>query len=430
MIERYSRELIKKVWENQNKFQKWLDVELAACTAHHTLGNIPTADYDLILQKANFNVDRIDEIETEINHDVIAFLTNVAEYIGPSSRYVHLGLTSSDVVDTAFSLLIQDAGQILMDDISKFLDILKKQAHLYQLTPMMGRTHGVHAEPLTLGLKLTVWYAEMQRNQERLKDALETVRVGKISGAVGNYAHISPEVEKIVCKQLNLTISPASSQILQRDRHAQFMTTLAIIGGSLEKIATEIRSLQKTECNEIQEPFSKKQKGSSAMPHKKNPIICERVAGLARVLRGYAMTALENQSLWHERDISHSSTERVIFPDATILLDYMFYKLTDVIAGMTVNEAQMQENLGRSYHVFYSQQLLLKLIDKGMLREDAYRVVQQNALDSFERHVPFDQNIRKDDRITQILTDSELNDIFNFQKYTQNIPFIFDRVYS
>jgi adenylosuccinate lyase len=295
---------------------------------------------------------------------------------------------------------------------------------------MMGRTHGVHAEPLTLGLKLAVWYAEMQRNQARLIASLDNLQVGKISGAVGNYAHISPEVEKIVCERLGLKAACASSQILQRDRHADFMTTLAIISGSLEKMATEIRALQKTEFNEIQEPFGKGQKGSSAMPHKKNPIICERVTGLARVIRGYALTALENQALWHERDISHSSTERVIFPDATILLDYMFYKFTDVIANMQVNQDNMIKNMGCSYNVYYSQQLLLKLIEKGMLRETAYRLVQKNALHSFENKINFDENIGKDAEINQVLSKTELAEIFDFSKYTKNIDYIFDRTFK
>lgn len=429
MIERYSRQAIQKIWSDHTKFQKWLDVELAACYAHHQLGAISSKDYKTITQKACFQVPRILEIENEVHHDVIAFLTNLAEHIGPASRYVHLGLTSSDVVDTAFSLQIQDAGKILLADIRLFLKVLKKQAFAYQLTPMMGRTHGVHAEPLTLGLKLTLWYSEMTRHEKRLLDALEMLRVGKISGAVGNYAHLSPEIEKVVCKKLGLAVSPVSSQILQRDRHAQFMTTLALIGGSLEKIATEIRALQKTEFNELQEPFSKKQKGSSAMPHKRNPIICERVSGLARVIRGYALTAMENQALWHERDISHSSTERVIFPDSTILLDYMFAKLTDVIEGMTVNEAQMKENIGRSYHVFYSQQLLLKLVEKGMLREEAYRLVQENALYAFDHQVTFDSVILKDKRISGVLSKKELAELFDFSQYTRHIETIYSRVF-
>ena len=430
MIPRYTREKIKAVWEPENRFQKWLDVELAACYAHMKEGTIPEKDYQIIEEKAGFDVKRIDEIEAEVHHDVIAFLTSVAEHIGESSRYVHLGLTSSDVVDTAFSMLIQDAGQILKEGLDKLMSAMEKRAKEHQLTPMMGRTHGVHAEPLTFGLKMTVWYEEMKRNKARLDEALEQTRVGKLSGAVGNYAHMPPKIEQVVCERVGLVPSKASTQTLQRDRHAHFMTTLAIIAGTLEKIATEIRALQKTEMNEVIEPFAKGQKGSSAMPHKRNPIVCERVTGLARVIRGYAVTAMENQALWHERDISHSSTERVIFPDATIALDYMLDKMTTVIAGMQVNEAQMKENLGKSYDVYYSQQLLLQLVNKGLLREKAYRVVQRNAHAAFDERISFEEKIREDKEITDILNQDELSQIFNFEKYTNHIPDIYETVYN
>ncbi len=430
MINRYSREPMKAVWEPHNKFQKWMDVEIAACKAHVEMGTIPWDDVNIIIEKAQFDVKRIDEIEAEIHHDVIAFLTNVAEHVGPSSRYVHLGLTSSDVVDTAFSMLIQDAGALLLNAIDDFQTELKKQADTHKFTPAMGRTHGVHAEPTTLGLKLTVFYEEMKRNRERLVQAMAQTKVGKLSGAVGNYAHMSPAVEKRVCELLDLEPSKASTQILQRDRHAHFITTLAIIAGTLDKLATEIRALQKTELNEILEPFSDKQKGSSAMPHKKNPILCERVSGLSRTIRGYALTALENQNLWHERDISHSSAERIIFPDATINLDYMFSIMTRVIKGMTVNVDQMAINIKRSYNVFYSQQLLLKLIDKGMLREDAYRVVQKNAHEAFNSGTLFDDRIREDNRITETLSDAEISEIFSLQKYMAYVDFIYQNVYE
>jgi adenylosuccinate lyase len=429
MIQRYSREKMNDIWGAQNKFQKWLEVEIAACKAHVILGNIPKEDCEQIEKKAKFNVNRISEIESEIHHDVIAFLTNLAENIGDSSRFVHLGLTSSDVVDTAFSLLVKDAGKILLEDIDQFMTALKEQAEKYKYTLTMGRTHGVHAEPTTFGLKIAVWYEEMKRNRDRLLRALENINIGLVSGAVGNYAHMPPKLESLVCEELGLAPSPVSTQILQRDRHAEFMTTVAIIGGTLEKVATEIRALQKTEFNEVLEPFSKKQKGSSAMPHKKNPIICERVTGLARVLRGYALTAMENQNLWHERDISHSSTERVIFPDATIALDYMFGLITKVIQGMVVNEDQMKENISRSYNIFYSQQLLLKLIEKGMLREDAYRVVQKNAMESFKNREMFDDKIRNDDFIKQKVTEKELDELFSLEKYSNNADFIFKRVF-
>ncbi len=430
MIKRYSRPEMAQVWEPENKFQKWMDVELAACKAHVTLGNIPNEAYQVIKDKADFNVERIDEIESEIHHDVIAFLTCVAEYVGENSRFVHLGLTSSDVVDTAFSLLIQDAGKILLRDIDVLLTSLKEKANQYKYTLTMGRTHGVHAEPTTLGLKLTIWYEEMKRNKARLIKALDTTNVGKISGAVGNYAHMPPKLEALVCDELQLNIAPVSTQVLQRDRHAEFITTLSIIGGTLEKMAVEIRGLQKTEFNEILEPFSKKQKGSSAMPHKKNPIICERVTGLARVLRGYAVTAMENQALWHERDISHSSTERIIFPDATVSLDYMFGLMAKVIDGMTVNEEQMKQNIAKSYNVFFSQQLLLQMVQKGMLREDAYRIVQRNAHAAFDEQILFDDKIKNEPQIKDLFTDQELSELFSFSPYTKHADEIFDRVYG
>ncbi len=430
MIKRYSRPSMAAVWEPENKFQKWLDVELAACKAHVVLDNIPESAYKVIVEKAAFNVERIDEIESEIHHDVIAFLTCVAEYVGDESRFVHLGLTSSDVVDTAFSLLIQDAGQILLHDINVLLSSLKEKANQYKYTLTMGRTHGVHAEPTTLGLKLTIWYEEMKRNKDRLTQALLTTNVGKISGAVGNYAHMPPKLESLVCKELGLSIAPVSTQVLQRDRHAEFMSTLAIIAGTLEKMAVEIRSLQKTEMNEVLEPFSKKQKGSSAMPHKKNPIICERVTGLSRVIRGYAITAFENQALWHERDISHSSTERIIFPDATTSLDYMFGLMTKVIDGMTVNEDQMKLNISKSYNVFFSQKLLLRMVQKGMLREEAYRIVQRNAHAAFDEKVLFDDKIKSEPKIKNLFSDDELDELFSFAPYTKHADDIFDRVYS
>ena len=430
MIKRYSRKNMSNVWTQENKFKKWMDVEIAACKAHVTLGNIPEKSYQTIVEKADFNVARIDEIESEVHHDVIAFLTCVAEYIGDDSRFVHLGLTSSDVVDTAFSLLIQESGQILLADIDTLMAALKEKANQYKYTLTMGRTHGVHAEPTTLGLKLTIWYEEMKRNKARLIDALETTNVGKISGAVGNYAHMPPKLEALVCEELSLNIAPVSTQVLQRDRHATFISTIAIIGGTLEKMAVEIRGLQKTEFNEVLEPFSEKQKGSSAMPHKKNPIICERVTGLARVMRGYALTAMENQALWHERDISHSSTERIIFPDATIGLDYMFGLMTKVISGMRVNEDQMKQNISKSYNVFFSQKLLLRMVQKGMLREDAYRIVQKNAHAAFDEQILFDDKIKNEPTIKDLFSDDELDELFSFAPYTMHADEIYGRVYG
>jgi adenylosuccinate lyase len=430
MINRYSREKIRKIWELENKFQKWMQVELAACKAHVDLGNISPEQLDDIESKANFNVDRILEIESEIHHDVIAFLTCVAEYVGPNSRLIHLGLTSSDVVDTAFSLLIQDAGAVLLEDITELQAVIKEQALEHKLTLCMGRTHGVHAEPTTLGLKLTIWYEELNRHRDRLTASLERLKVGKISGAVGNYAHMPPRLESLVCKFIGLEPAKISTQILQRDRHAEFISVCGLIGGTLEKIAVEIRSLQKTEFNEVLEPFSSKQKGSSAMPHKKNPIICERISGLSRTLRGYVLTGMENQALWHERDISHSSAERIIFPDATVCLDYMFSLTTKVIKGMRVNKDSMLENIGRSYNVFLSQQLLLRMVEKGMLRETAYRIVQRNAHEAFDERVLFNDKIKEDKDVSEHFTEEELNQLFSFDRYTEHVDEIFDRIYS
>ena len=430
MITRYSREKIRKIWDSETKFQKWLDVELAACKAHVELGNITPAQLTDIESKAAFKVDRILEIESEIHHDVIAFLTCVAEYVGPNSRLIHLGLTSSDVVDTAFSLLIQDAGAVLLEDIAELQAVIKEQAMTHKFTLCMGRTHGVHAEPTTLGLKLTIWYEELNRHRDRLVSSLDRLRVGKISGAVGNYAHMPPKLEELVCKYLNLEPAKISTQILQRDRHAEFISVVGIIGGTLEKIAVEIRGLQKTEFNEILEPFSSSQKGSSAMPHKKNPIICERITGLSRTLRGYVITALENQALWHERDISHSSAERIIFPDSTACLDYMFGLATNVIKNMRVNEKAMQENIGRSYNVFLSQQLLLRMVEKGMLREEAYRIVQRNAHASFDERILFNDKIKEDPAVSKLFTDDELEKLFSFGRYTEHVDEIYNRIYS
>lgn len=419
-----------KIWSPESKFQRWLDVELAACHVQHQLGAIPHSDYETIVAKAGFDCNRIDQIESEIHHDVIAFLTSVAEIVGPSSRYIHLGLTSSDVVDTAFSLMIQDAGQLLLRDIDTLMATIQPIALTHRHTLLMGRTHGVHAEPTTLGLKLTIWYDELKRNRLRLLDALDQLRVGKISGAVGNYAHLSPSVEEAVCDCLGLRVAPISTQIIQRDRHAHLMSILAIMAGTLETIATEIRALQKTECNELLEPFGKSQKGSSAMPHKRNPILCERVAGLSRTIRGYAVAAFENQNLWHERDISHSSVERIILPDATVTLDYMFGIMTSVIQNMEINTNQMQENIERSYFVFYSQQVLLELVKTGMTREDAYRLVQSIAMTAVQKRTSFIDLVRANEDIATHLTTSELDAVFNMEKYTQNVGVIFDRVYS
>ncbi|MBU0581029.1 MAG: adenylosuccinate lyase [Candidatus Margulisbacteria bacterium] len=430
MIDRYSLPKMKAIFDAQNKFQTWLDIELAACEAYVKLGNISRADFNTIKNKAKFSIKRIDEIEKTTNHDVIAFLTNVAENVGPASRFVHLGLTSSDVVDTALSLIMKEAIQILEEDVLVFMKVLKKRALQTKNMVMIGRTHGIHAEPMTFGLKLVLWYEEMKRNLKRLAEARENIAVGKISGAVGTYANISPKVEAFVCKKLGLEPSPISTQVLQRDRHAQFMTTIAIVAGSLEKFATEIRNLQRTDLTEAAEPFGKGQKGSSAMPHKRNPITCERVAGLARVIRGYSVTAMENMALWHERDITHSSAERIIVGDACILLDYMLQIFTKVVEGLEVYPENMRANLYKYGGIVFSQRLLLTLINKGMTREDAYKLVQRNALRARDENGSFKDNVLGDEKIMTKVKPEEIAKIFEVKYHLKNIDLIFKRVFK
>lgn len=430
MIKRYTRKEMEFVWSDQSKFDNWLAVEIAACEAHVELGNIKQSVVDIIKANAAFNVERIKEIESEIHHDVIAFLTNLAENIGPESRFVHMGLTSTDVVDTAFCLQIQAAGKLLMRGLEQVLEKLEIQAKANKTTLQMGRTHGVHAEPLSFGLKLTVWYSEMQRNYERLRVALAGLAVGKLSGAVGNYANLDPDIERLVCQKLSLTPASASTQTLQRDRHAHFMTTLAIIAGSLEKMATEFRALQKTEFGEVYEPFDKLQKGSSAMPHKKNPILGERITGLSRLIRSYALTALENQALWHERDISHSSAERVIFPDATIALDYALSLMIRILDGLVVCDDRMMANINGSNRIFFSQPLLLVLVNAGLTREDAYRLVQKQAMRAHEDNIDFQEAIMSDESIMNHVTHEQINDVFSFDRYTKNIDKIYQQIYK
>ncbi|MDD5457064.1 MAG: adenylosuccinate lyase [Candidatus Margulisbacteria bacterium] len=430
MIERYSRKELTRIWTLENKFSKWLDIEIAACEAHVKLGNIPKKALDIIKKKASFSVKRIDDIEKTTNHDVIAFLTNVAEEVGPESRYIHLGLTSSDVVDTAFSLLIKEAASVLQKDIEELLVVLKKKANEYKKTMMMGRTHGVHAEPTTLGLKFALWYTEMQRNQSRLESAIHDISVGKISGAVGTYANIDPFIEQYVCKKLGLAADKISTQIVQRDRHAYFMSVLAVIAGSLEKFTTEIRALQKTEFNELEEGFRKGQKGSSAMPHKRNPITCERISGLARVMRGNMLVSMENICLWHERDISHSSAERIIFPDSTILLDYMLVKFTDILEELVVHEDNMLRNLDLLGGAVFSQQLLLKLVEKGSSREEAYALVQKAAMETRDKGLKFQAVIGKSKEINKLLAEKEIKQIFDYRYHLKNVDDIFKKVFG
>jgi adenylosuccinate lyase len=430
MIERYSLPKMKAIFELQNKFQVWQNIELAACEIQSKMGKIPRADLQIIKKKAKFSISRINELERTTNHDVIAFLTNLAENIGPSSRFVHLGLTSSDVVDTALSVIIKEALEILEHDVANLMKVIKKRAQQTKNMVMIGRTHGIHAEPMTFGLKLALWYEELKRNRQRLAEAREIIAVGKISGAVGTYANISPRVEVYVCEKLGMKSSPISTQVLQRDRHAQVMTTLAILAGSLEKFATEIRNLQRTDLAEAAEPFGKGQKGSSAMPHKKNPITCERVAGLARVIRGYALTALENQALWHERDITHSSTERVIIPDAFILLDYMLQTFEKVVTGLEVYPENMRNNLFKYGGIVFSQRLLLLLIDKGLTREDAYALVQKNALHARDNNGSFKDNVLNDTKIVDKVSTKEIEGIFDVKYHLKNVDLIYRRVFK
>lgn len=428
MIERYSLPEMSAIWSLKNKFQKWLDIEIAACKANQKLGKIPVKDLKAIKKKAKFDVARINEIEKETNHDVIAFLTNLAENIGPSSRFVHLGLTSSDIGDTANSMLLKEAAELLEKDVDEFIKILQKKALEYKNVIMIGRTHGIHAEPTTFGLKLLLWYEEMKRNKVRLENAKKNISVGKLSGAVGTYSNIDPKVEDYVCKKLALTPCAVATQIIQRDRHAEFISTLAVIAGSLDKFATEIRLLQKTDTSEAAEPFGKGQKGSSAMPHKRNPIICERVCGLARVIRGYALTSLENISLWHERDISHSSAERVIFADATIALNYMFSLIKKVVSGIEIYPERMKKNMDAYGGIIFSQRVLLSLVNKGITREQAYKLVQRNALAARDNDGSFRNNITTDKDVLKFISKNDLLKLFDYEYTVRNIDSIFKKV--
>ncbi|MBF0507340.1 MAG: adenylosuccinate lyase [Deltaproteobacteria bacterium] len=430
MIERYTRSNMGHIWALENKYRKWLEVELAVVRAMAELGMIPRSAATEIALKAAFDVKRIDEIEQVTKHDVIAFTTNLAENIGPSSRYVHMGMTSSDVLDTGFALQLREAMDILIDDVLALKEAIKDRAFEHKETLMIGRSHGIHAEPITFGLKLAVWYDEMARNETRLRQAREVINYGMVSGAVGTFANIPPKVEELVCQELRLTPAPASTQILQRDRHAQYFTTLAIVAGTLEKMSVEIRHLQRTEVMEAEEPFSQGQKGSSAMPHKRNPIGSENISGLSRLIRSYAMAALENEALWHERDISHSSVERVIGPDSTILLDYMLNRITGLIKRLVVYPDRMRENLDRTKGLFFSQQVLLALIDKGCIREDAYALVQAKAMKSWETQADFKELLAADPDITRFLNREELDHLFDLAYHLKHVDTVFKRVFG
>ncbi|MBG9447958.1 adenylosuccinate lyase [Cytobacillus firmus] len=428
MIERYTRPEMGAIWTEENRFQAWLEVEILACEAWAELGDIPKEDVQKIRENASFNIDRIKEIEEETRHDVVAFTRAVSETLGEERKWVHYGLTSTDVVDTALSYLIKQANDILLKDIERFVEILKNKAQEHKHTVMMGRTHGVHAEPTTFGLKLALWYEEMKRNLDRFKEAAAGVEFGKISGAVGTYANIDPFVEKYVCEKLGIQPAPISTQTLQRDRHAHYMGALALVATSIEKFATEIRGLQKSETREVEEFFAKGQKGSSAMPHKRNPIGSENMTGMARVIRGYMMTAYENVALWHERDISHSSAERIILPDATIALNYMLNRFGNIVKNLTVFPENMKRNMDRTLGLIYSQRVLLALIDKGMTREEAYDTVQPRAMEAWEKQVQFRSLIEQDETITSKLSEAEIDDCFDYNYHIKHVDTIFDRL--
>ncbi|MGN7176943.1 adenylosuccinate lyase [Paenibacillus sp. FSL R5-0490] len=428
MIERYTRPEMGAIWTEENRFKAWLEVEILACEAWAELGDIPKEDVQKIRENASFNINRIKEIEEETRHDVVAFTRAVSETLGEERKWVHYGLTSTDVVDTALSYVIKQANDILLKDIERFVEILKNKAQEHKHTVMMGRTHGVHAEPTTFGLKLALWYEEMKRNLDRFKEAAAGVEFGKISGAVGTYANIDPFVEKYVCEKLGIQPAPISTQTLQRDRHAHYMGALALVATSIEKFATEIRGLQKSETREVEEFFAKGQKGSSAMPHKRNPIGSENMTGMARVIRGYMMTAYENVALWHERDISHSSAERIILPDATIALNYMLNRFGNIVKNLTVFPENMKRNMDRTLGLIYSQRVLLALIDKGMTREEAYDTVQPRAMEAWEKQVQFRSLIEQDVTITSKLSEAEIDDCFDYNYHIKHVDTIFDRL--
>ena len=430
MIPRYSREAMAAVWEPENRFRKWLQIEIWACEAMAKKGEIPSAALQVIKKRAGFDIRRIEAIEKVVKHDVIAFLTAVGERIGPEARYLHWGLTSSDVLDTSLAMLLVESAKILEDDLRTFLGVLKRRAYEHRWTPMIGRTHGMHAEPITFGLTLALWYAEMERNLQRLGHAKETIGYGKISGAVGTYAHLSPAVEAYVCRKCGLKPAPISTQVIQRDRHAEFFTTLALIASSVEKIALEIRHLQRTEVAEAEEPFSEGQKGSSAMPHKRNPIGSENLMGLARVVRSNAFAALENVALWHQRDISHSSVERIIGPDSTILLDYMLDRISQLVDHLVVYPEAMKGNLGRTRGLIFSEGVMLRLVQKGLSREEAYSLVQKVAFRSLQEGKEFQAVLRQDSSILRHLKSKEIQECFEQSHALRYVNAIFRRVFQ
>ncbi|MCH8326210.1 MAG: adenylosuccinate lyase [Bacteroidetes bacterium] len=428
MIARYTRPKMGKIWEDQFKYETWLKIEILVCEARAAAGDIPKEDVQTIKDKANFEVERILEIEETTKHDVIAFLTNVAEYVGPTSRHIHYGMTSSDILDTTLSYQMKEAGEILLKQLIELKNALKVRAKELKYTVCVGRTHGIHAEPTSMGLKFAIWFEESKRNITRLKNAIGTISVGQISGVVGTFEHLSPDVEKYVCKKLGLEPASVSTQIIQRDRHAEYLTTLSIIGASLEKIALEVRHLQRTEVLEAEEYFSKGQKGSSAMPHKRNPIVSEKICGLARLLRSNAMASLENIALWHERDISHSSVERVIIPDSTITLNYMLHLMIDLVNKLIIYPENMKANLNLTRGLVLSQTVLLHLVDKGLSREQAYKLVQTAAMDVWQdKNKNLRDELIKSEEIKKYISIDEMDNIFNNKNMLKNIDLIFAR---
>src|SRR3989304_5592137 len=430
MIERYTRREMAKIWESENKFRKWLQVEILACEAWARLGKIPQKALNNIKAKADFDIKRIDEIEKTVKHDVISFLTAVAEFVGTDSRHIHRGLTSSDILDTSLAILLREAADLIITDIRKLMDAIKNRAFEHKDTVMIGRSHGIHAEPITFGLKMALWYEEMRRNLARMERAREIISYGKLSGAVGTFANIPPSVEEYVCKKLGLKPAPVSTQIIQRDRHAEYFTTLPIIASSLDKFSQEIRLLQRTEVREAEEYFSPGQKGSSAMPHKRNPVLSENLSGLARLMRSYAVASLEDVALWHERDISHSSVERVIGPDATILMDFMLHRFTGLVEKLIVYPDMMLKNLEMTKGLIFSQMVLLRLVEKGVSREGAYAIVQRNAMKSWELDRDFKKLLFEDGEVMSYLEPQELESLFKNENFIKHVDFIFDRIFG
>jgi adenylosuccinate lyase len=430
VIKRYSRPQVSLLWEDEARFRYWLDVELAVCEAWANLRRIPKKALKNIRERASFDAKRIDEIEAEVKHDVIAFLTSVAEHVGPDSRYIHLGLTSSDVLDTAFALQLRDSSRMIIKGMGSYMEALKEKAFEHKDLPMAGRSHGIHAEPITFGLKLASFYEEMKRNLIRMQRARDGISYGKLSGAVGTFSSIDPRVEVLALKRLGLKPEPVATQVVPRDRHAEFFVTLSVIAGSIERHAVEIRHLQRTEVLEAEEPFAPGQKGSSAMPHKRNPVLSENLTGLARLVRSYAMASIEDIALWHERDISHSSVERVIAPDATILVDFMLQRITGVIKGLVVYPENMRSNMDRLKGLMFSQKVLIGLIEKGVTREEAYSIVQRNAMKVWQGKGEFRQMLLNDKGVAKRLSPTELDKCLDLRPYLKNIDYIFKRVFK